>query len=520
MSLSPEDRCPTQPVPLSAPHRQVTTSLIFDTRRSFTGYRRLGRDFTKIIEEEKKNTRTKIRMGRSVRKPGIKPIPPSASLPPLRSGGSQLNESQILSALNNLFAIYYPLSPTTIPNSVIVEATAKPFKLPAISRVTASLQIPDSGYSSPGYISENEDEDDDEDAEDDLELLRADEFERSFATRWLEKFMIRAEDEGDEVLAGVFETEESRQSVVERAADLLTALLNPEELFQPVALRGDLNGGEGGRDEDDVFCRELKFALSGELVRGSGGGGGNITIKINDGLAGSNSSDHLDVGVQTWGASIVMSQMMCDTPLRFGLSREKLGDSPRIVELGAGTGVVSLVLAQLLARYLDLKVPVIVATDYHPVVMANLRRNIAVNEDAQAAHVHACTLDWANSDMLQEEGDWPLEGMRGGYQANADMLVATDVVYAKEHAALLSDCAARLLAPGGTFWLLQTVRSNGRLGEYEDAVESAFPVAKVGAGQDNGEKCLKILEEERLEKRSGVGRGDETFYRLFRIGWA
>ncbi|KAM7192578.1 hypothetical protein V8F20_008787 [Naviculisporaceae sp. PSN 640] len=450
------------------------------------------------------------------RKTTIKPVAPSGSLPALRVGASdQLTETRILAALDNLFAIYYPLSPATIPNSVIVEAAAKPFKLPAISRVAASLQTPDSGYSSPGYVSENEDDDDDDDENNDLELLRADEFERSFATRWLEKFMIRAEDEGDEVFAGAFESEESRQSVVERAADLLTALLNPEELFQPPAASGDRNG-----DEDDVFCRELKFDVQDS---GVGSSCENITIKINDGLAGSSSSDHLDVGVQTWGASIVMGQLMCDAPSRFGLSHEQLADAPRIVELGAGTGVVSLILAQLLPRYLNVKDPVIVATDYHPVVMANLRRNISINEDsdprAEFAHVHACTLDWAKIDLLQQAQDWPLD-MIGGFDGIADMLIATDVVYAKEHAALLRDCAARLLAPSGTFWLLQTVRSNGRLGEYEDAVESAFPMFTAGHGENNREPSLKILEEERLEKRTGIGRGDETFYRLFRIGWA
>lgn len=456
---------------------------------------------------------------------------PSASLPPLRGGGGghQLDEATILSALDNLFAIYYPPSPTTIPKSVLLEATAQPYKLPAITRLTAaaSLQVPDSGYSSPGYISEDEDEEadgnnDGVDHEAHLELLRADEFERSFATRWLEKFMIRAEDDGDEVLEGVFETDESRASVVERAADLLTVLLNPEQVFPQTKLPADRSeeDGLGGEDgEEDVFCRELKFTLAQEL-RQPAEGDGSLTIKINDGLAGSTSADHTDVGVQTWGASIVMCQMMCDLPSRFGLSRENLGEAPRIVELGAGTGVVSLVLGQLLPRHLGVKDPIVVATDYHPLVMTNLRRNIAMNEDSstQAVDVHACTLDWAQPDLLRQEQDWPTKRM-GGYEGNADMLVATDVVYAKEHAALLRDCAARLLAPGGTFWLLQTVRSNGRFGEYEDAVESAFPVAQLGE-EVGGVKRLKILEAERLEKRRGVGRGDETFYRLFRIGWA
>jgi hypothetical protein len=31
---------------------------------------------------------------------------------------------------------------------------------------------------------------------------------------------------------------------------------------------------------------------------------------------------------------------------------------------------------------------------------------------------------------------------------------------------------------------------------------------------------LRILDSQRFEKHDGVGRGDETYYRLFRIGWA
>jgi hypothetical protein len=33
-------------------------------------------------------------------------------------------------------------------------------------------------------------------------------------------------------------------------------------------------------------------------------------------------------------------------------------------------------------------------------------------------------------------------------------------------------------------------------------------------------QVFKIMETERLEKQRGVGRGDETGYRMYRIGWA
>ena len=416
-----------------------------------------------------------------------RPLPPTSGLPSLRQIDG-LTESQLLSALDNLFSIYCPVS---VPKLALYDAH-KPFKL--LDRLAP---LPDSGYNS-GYTSENEDGDEDGPIQEqsalerDLALLRADEFERTFATRWLEKFISCAAEEDPR--PGCFSTDDSQQSAIERAAELLTTLLNPDY-------------GDGGQEEDgqdDGFCREFAFAVPKQ---------NSISVRLNDGLAGA--VDHTDVGLQTWGASIVLCRMLCDSPSRFGLTRERLGPSPNIVELGAGTGLVSLVLGQLLPR-LGMEQPVVVATDYHPSVISNLRCNIAANFSCPAAPgtvacatscpVQACALDWARAEL---ESSWPLG------DAPADVIIATDVVYAPEHATMLYDCASRILAPGGTFWLLQTVRQNGRHGDVADTVEAVFN----NQNSTDTAGALRILEAERLEKRYDVGRADETFYRLFRIGW-
>ncbi|KAK0656944.1 hypothetical protein B0T16DRAFT_400575 [Cercophora newfieldiana] len=380
-----------------------------------------------------------------------RPLPPTSSLPPLRQL-DVLAESQVLSALDNLFAIYYPVA---VPKSALFEA-AKPFKL--LNRLAP---LPDSGYNS-GYASEDDDGEDDlhSELENELSLLRGDEHERSFATRWLEKFIARAAEDEDR---------------------------------------------QGEDNQDDGFYREFSFPVPG--------GNQDVCVRLNDGLAGSRPDDHTDVGLQTWGASIVFCRMMCDAPERFGLLPENIGASPRIVELGAGTGLVSLVLGRLLPQ-LGFARPLVVATDYHPSVIANLRCNITANfpepvaSGTVACPVQARVLDWARTDL---DPDWPLG------DAPADLLLATDVVYAPEHAALLYDCASRLLAPRGVFWLLQTVRQNGRFGSVADTVEAVFPNRN---SEPSARPALRILESERLEKRDGVGRGDETYYRLIRIGWA
>jgi hypothetical protein len=98
------------------------------------------------------------------------------------------------------------------------------------------------------------------------------------------------------------------------------------------------------------------------------------------------------------------------------------------------------------------------------------------------------------------------------------MLFATDVVYAPEHARWLRDCATQLLSDNGVFWLLVTIRPNGKFAGIGDTVEAAFTATDRPYGR-TGQR-LDILQREKLDKRSGVGRGDESHYELFRIGWA
>ncbi|KAK3326721.1 putative methyltransferase-domain-containing protein [Apodospora peruviana] len=431
--------------------------------------------------------------------PGGCPLPPSSSLPLARQLDG-LGETEIVAAIDNLLAIYCtPAAAVQNKSSVLLEVSCE--RKASTTRLVPP-PVTDSGYNS-GYTSDDDCDDAAEEEDgvaladthtDTIALLRADEFERAFATKWLERFISRAADEEDMQLA-CFSSDETRQIIVERAADLLTVLLSPPEEQQ------QQQDDKEGESEDDSLCREFEFSLSDD-------GAQSVCIQLNDRIAGCNSSDHTDVGLQTWGASIVFCQMFCEDPSRFNMA----SSSPqRIVELGSGTGLVSLVLGKLLQRP-----SAVVATDYHAAVIENLRRNIAVNfpetSGLSSCPVQACHLDWAEK---QPGPNWPLG------DSKANVLFATDVVYALEHAMLLYDCASRLLAPDGVFWLLQTVRENGRFASIADTVEAVFPTCE---GEEcpgkTGTRVLKILSTERTEKRKGIGRGDESFYNLFRIGWA
>ncbi|KAK4247509.1 hypothetical protein C7999DRAFT_32055 [Corynascus novoguineensis] len=392
------------------------------------------------------------------------PPPPSASLPPLNTIVS-LTEAQIMTHIQNLVALYCPLA---------FGATLDKEKPMSESPVDS------------GYASETETESNNDGRELRLEALRADAFERKTVERWLTGFMARAE------TLACFSSDAACQHALDQASWVL------ESFFAGAADEGQQMGG-GITDYTRTFSFDLPPANGAEKKH-------TIEVRLNDGLAGMNSSEPDDVGLQSWGASIVFSKMICAEPSRFLLDYTILGTAPRVVELGAGTGLVSIALASLLPR-IGISHPTVVATDYHPAVLANLRANIEANFlDKGDGPIQSCALDWAVPELKA-----PLD-------VPADVLVATDAVYAPEHAALLRDCATLLLASQGVFWLVMTVRPNGKFEAVGGTVEAAFEAADRPKGRDG--RQLTVLGSERLEKHQGIGRGDESYYRLYRIGWA
>lgn len=383
-------------------------------------------------------------------------LPPSSSLPPVRSLRTA-SEYQITSALHNLQNIYCPLR---LPLSFR--------SIHGSNSVTASLFPPaDSGYASQAE-DDDIDDDDDPDTSNATAALCADVFERNFVTRWLTSLIARA----DEL---TIQSEETRARIIDDAALILSSFSDSPN-----------------KNVEEALTREFTFTMPGSLQ--------SVCVQLDDvPLSG---TDHTDVGLQSWGASIILSELMCTSPARFGI--EQLKAASTIVELGAGTGLLSLTLTSLLSR-LSVPNPTVVATDYHSAVLDNLRSNIAANfPSTSPAPVRTALLDWS-SPSLEPPLDKP-----------ASMLVAADVVYAPEHAVWLRDCAAKMLALDGTFWLLVTLRTHGKFEGIGDTVEAAFA---AGSQPVHGEKVLKIFETERLEKKRGIGRGDETGYMLYRIGW-
>jgi hypothetical protein len=385
-------------------------------------------------------------------------LPPTSSLPPIRQLITA-SEEQITTALRNLQALYCPLR---LP-AAIQKPKSSWRHIPAASTP---------GYADSGYVSRDERQYEDNIAtsEEVTAALRVDPFERTFATRWLTSLISRVEEMGFH--------EDVAAKLVDDAAFILSSFSDSTK-----------------EQEEEALTRNFSFPTSS---------GGNVEVTLND--APLSGVDHTDVGLQSWGASIVLSSMMCADPEHFGLSKESLKEQPSIIELGAGTGLVSLTLAKLLPE-VGVVDASIVATDYHLAVLENCKLNVKTNfssNDYESLSVDTEILDWSQP---------PPE-----LNSTADFLVASDVIYAPEHATWLRDCAAHLLKPGGTFWLMVTVRKTGKFEGIPETVEAAF-VPEL-CPKDHSGRVFKILQKETAEKRRGIGRGDETGYNLYRIGWA
>ncbi|KAI6146142.1 hypothetical protein BKA82DRAFT_4158126 [Pisolithus tinctorius] len=507
-------------------------------------------------------------------------VAPTVCLPPLVHLDNY-TPCQVLESLHTLKKLYFPRSPSQPSHhaGVIPELREIPGRCADIllsrkrnrngsterrgQHMVNHERIPDSGYASAEEDTKSEtakdDGSDEEEGEGvDLELLRADDFERGFAIKWLTGFLKRSDGWMTvqrigfsievEDLEGGSDTEEGTQG------DIYTELI--DEAF---ALLARIAGY--GKDDDDshnetALTRQFCFPFSRHpgtahtpLLNECGQQGDNnqgadtrteresITVELND--APLDAVDHTAVGLQSWGSAIVLAKRMCTDPGRYLLpnnlnmsavhpSREPSHATKlRILELGAGTGLLSIVAAKLyrqLGYSAHLK-----ATDYHPMVLENLMQNVRSNlgsvvhfspdingmENFVEVSVDVEKLDWSSPPEV-EEGE------------KYDVVLAADVIYDPIHAHWICDCVMKSLKKpmsgigGGSsaFWLAVPLRSTGRHEGMGRTVEDAFPVLGTPEEGRRGEHRLVIVSREETGRQEGFGRADEGGYTLFEIRWA
>lgn len=409
---------------------------------------------------------------------------PTSFLPPLSLLYTHSTTS-MQDALQDLKTIYFPttpLPPTMMP-SIIAIPTLKQSVSDAVhiphqkrmGRLKHSHGVPDSGYASdedeeaPKVYLENEDSDSD------IDVLRSDELERCFAIKWLTGLMKRS-DTWIHALDGAGEQgEHSRVSVIEEACKLLARFASGDE------------------QQEDALTRQFTFPLCAE--------GKAVTVELND--APLLATDHTSVGLQSWASAIIFAERICADPTQY-FSIPHRGASLRVLELGAGTGLLSIAAAQTL-DFMGVDAEIL-ATDYHSSVLQNLMQNVQTNN----VSVEVESLDWSSPPPLEQY----------------DVILAADVVYHPDHARWIRNCVEKVLKKGGVFWLIIAVRSTGRHEGLLEIVDEVFP---YGRGFWNNENCgdkecgeemkLAVVQKEDVGRREGIGRADEVGYRLFEIRW-
>ncbi|KAK0500919.1 putative methyltransferase-domain-containing protein [Armillaria luteobubalina] len=380
-------------------------------------------------------------------------ILPTAFLPPLARLRT-FSGAHVSASLRSLRDFYWP----SVPSRLTVPVRK------------ASTRIHDQSVPDSGYASAEEEEDDENDGggggeesdgltDEDEDILRADPLERAFAIKWITGFISRSdvwiENALDEAEA------ETRRELVEEAAQIVSAFAGDDE------------------ETECAVTRSFEFKSF-------------VKVELND--APLSSEDHTSVGLQSWASSILLAEKMCASPGTFGLDTSR---PLRVLELGAGTGMLSIVVAKLL----EAPAPTIVATDYHPDVLANLSANVQTNFPRSSSVIDVRRFDWESPDFSHPI-DKPF-----------DIILAADVIYHAKHAEWIKGCVEQLLAPSGTFWLMIPLRSTGRHEGMDHTVEAVFPESEMASG-------LVVLEKKTIDRQGGVGRADEGGYKLFKIGWA
>lgn len=397
-------------------------------------------------------------------------LPPTSFLPPIARLPAY-STLDIDVAIQRLQDIYQPSKISFPP----------PLGLPkhAIPGLIHDSPLPDSGYASAEEDEEEEVNDfatSDSDCSD-IEILGADPFERAFAIKWVTGFISRSD------------------MWIELSANDEENRIRSELLDEAISLLSTFSTDEG--DDHNEAERGLTRLFSFPSV------GGMIEVELND--AALLEGDHTSVGLQSWGSAIVLARKISADPARFSLPCGDVNEMKalRVLELGAGTGMLSIVAAKILHAVSP--PPIIIATDYHPDVMANLSANIRTNFVARSSvqlPVAVHTLDWEDpvySVPLDEK---------------FDIVLAADVIYHPDHARLIRGCVERLLAPSGTFWMIMAIRTTGRHEGLDATVDAMFPDASIV-----GKEGLVMLEKTEVKKLEGVGRADENDYRLFKIAW-
>ncbi|VEU40036.1 unnamed protein product [Pseudo-nitzschia multistriata] len=203
-----------------------------------------------------------------------------------------------------------------------------------------------------------------------------------------------------------------------------------------------------------------------------------------------------DTGYVMWPASVILARYLAENPSLFlGTANNEIGD---ILELGAGCGLVGLVVATLLRQHKkeqrvgceetkdgfdhdsSVSNTSVIFTDYLPAILDNIERNIWLN-DIDKSSVRVAGLDFfdqpGNDDSKYDGSEQNWIDMEGAKQPQVSLVLGADILPYSNDAVNVANTIFAALVEGGKAFVISP-RENKRYGVYD------FPKACRNAGMD------------------------------------
>ena len=370
-----------------------------------------------------------------------------------------------------------------------------------------------------------------------MESIRNDAFEHAHAVRWLtalvaQKTTLRGHDDDNnhdvnlDVEADASASASKPDKVVDRAGTEPDPNSDEEALVQSAAALLAVCAGTAS-----AGTRTRTYVLCG------------VRVQLTD--VALRNDDFGSVGAQTWGSACVLAEMIAEAPDRFGLcctgddgidsAFDRGGDGPqvgagiaRVLELGAGTGLVSLTIGKILekSRERDSRragTVIVVASDFYPPALENLglniQRNFPPEEDDRADSApSARNLSISGHFLDWEEAADPTRALQAPFDEPFDEVFGADIVYELEHAMWIKACLKRVLRLTGRFHLVIPLRE--KFARESATVERVFPHVgdthrEMGVGP-----TLCITQKENITCEAWPDGKGEVEYVHYTIQWA
>jgi len=220
-----------------------------------------------------------------------------------------------------------------------------------------------------------------------------------------------------------------------------------------------------------------------------------------------------DTGYVMWPASVILSRYIAKNP---SLVLDLVdGNHGHVLELGAGCGLVGLTVAAMI-RNLDQKkceeskneccplTSSVIFTDYLPMVLENVQRNIWLNGfDKSSASV-------AGLDFFDQPGNYDSKydssqpnwiNMTGAKQPQVRLVVAADILpYSNDGVNVANTIFAALVEGGKAFLISPGENKRFGVGDFPDACRNAgldvsiLRIDVVDSGNGGGEDNVKVKE--------------------------